>query len=83
MGLKVSHLDEDDLLNPHETLQRQKLGINIDEIVKRIGNDGNSFVGLVQEESESEIDESDYIRDSVITDIEVNPFASRLPNSVR
>lgn len=34
---KLAQLDEDDILNPQETLRREKLGIDIDYLVKRLG----------------------------------------------
>jgi hypothetical protein len=33
----LATLDEDDILNPKETLRRQELGVDIDFMVKRLG----------------------------------------------
>lgn len=56
-------MDEDDILNPDETIERQRLGIDMDYLVKHLGQgDTASF--------HSEVDESKSVSNVDIIEIE-------------
>ena len=59
-------LDEDDLLNPGETVDRYKLGIDMNYLVKHFGQ-GNQ-VNVNDSDDESETSNSEYISDEDFID---------------